>query len=110
EKEKKIQDDLIKRKPDLHGYYTEHKINTYRDSVSNTTYWIAHIPKYDKDGNHIRIQAGLAPKEYMTPPKTVREFANREGSTLAINASTFSDTTLRLHGLFMVDGKVISDG
>lgn len=110
EQESLIRDKLIARKPDLDGYYTEHKITTYRDDISNTTYWIAHIPKYDKEGNQIEIKAGLSPKQYLDPPQTVREFANREGSTLAINGSTFSNTTLRLHGLFMVDGEVIADG
>lgn len=106
--------DTIKKelydKPDLKGYYTEHTIKMYRDKKSNTTYWLAKIPKYDTDGNIIRLQTSITPKKYRDNAITIRDFANREGTTLCINASTFSTTSNRLHGLYMVDGEVISEG
>lgn len=97
-------------KPDLRGYYTEHTIQQLRDKKSNTSYTLAKIPKYDNEGNIIRIQSAITPVKYRDNAKTIRDFANREGTTLAINASTFSTTSNRLHGLYMVDGEVISEG
>lgn len=99
-----------KVKLDMLGFYDEFEVETYRDDESETTYHLAMIPVFDKDGNKIKIQHSHTAETYVTSPiRDVREFSSDIGASLAINASTFSSTTNRLVGVYLKDGVSIQN-
>ena len=73
-------------------YYPEVKISEHKHSESGTTYYIAEVPALDNNGDAIKAKLGYADDSISNPQntETVRQYANRKGTTLATNASYFS--------------------
>ena len=91
------------------AYYQGVTTEKYRDSVSQTTYYITTIPHKDKDGNIIKLKRGFG-KDVPNGGQleTAREFANRHNATLTINASTHDVTTHKARGTDIYNGKVLN--
>lgn len=81
-------DEKLDYKIDLKGYYNEHSVETHRDDESETTYQLMKIPKYDDDGDIIKIKVtddkDFSGKEYPTRAARMKQ------ATAAINASPSS--------------------
>lgn len=89
------------------AYYQGVKTEKFRDSVSQTTYYITTIPHKDKDGSVIKLKRGFGKDMPNGGQKeTARDFANRHNATLTINASSHNVTTSKAKGTDIYNGKV----
>lgn len=98
-------DDKLDDKLDLKGYYNEHTVETHRDEESETTYKLMKIPKYDDNGDIIKIKVtddrDFSGKEYPT------EVARMKQATGVINASPSSGSNAdKSKTTMMKDGDV----
>lgn len=83
--------ETLETKLDMLGYYENIEIKTYRDKQSNTTYHLAKIPRYDDDGNLIKIK--VTDDRDTMGSLTTREFSILKQATLMMNASPNSSTS-----------------
>lgn len=86
------------------SFYTEVEVNELKDRESNTVYWTIKIPFKDNTGREIKIKKGLSDSN---DGETPREFFNRTGASVVVNASVFNKEGLI--GRHIQDGKVIQD-
>lgn len=82
--------DKIDKKFSLDGYYHEHKINYYRDEKSDTSYTIVKIPKYDEDGNLIKIKVTDDRDRGNDLNLKTTQLAKKKQATVMMNASANS--------------------
>lgn len=104
---KKEMDTLSNEKMDILGYYDEIEISYHRHEKSSTDYYLAKIPKFDKENKRIKIKHDGSYRELQL--KTAREYSVRHHASVAINASTFSTTTSSVVGTVIKDGEIIKE-
>lgn len=88
-------------------YYNEVTIERFKDTETNSTYYITKIPKYDSIGGLIKLKRGFSYNDYNKAElETPRSFAARNASTVVTNCSTYSTTTMRVVGTSIYNGKI----
>ncbi|WP_051291318.1 phosphodiester glycosidase family protein [Fictibacillus gelatini] len=91
-------------------FYDEITFEKLRDATSNTDYYLTTIPYLDKDGNIIKLQHGFSKDQFNTGQgESARDFATRNITSFAANASTFDMTTLQPRGMQIKDGVVMQE-
>ena len=85
-------------------YYDGYKITEHYDSLTETIYWITEIKMNEDTPFYFDVTNE-------TTGETVREYANREKTTVSINASTMNKEGSRIfpEGVAIIDGEVIED-
>lgn len=72
-------------------YYNEIKYEKMIDDITKTEYTITTIPKYDKEGNLIKLKYGYSHDTWVYPEdgklETAREFSNRHNASFVANST-----------------------
>ena len=97
----------IPAKMDADAYYEE--VTVVRKSHEVGTYFLVKVPKYDKNGDPIKIKRGFAEDKTQGYLETPRSFAKRKSATLVTNASTYSSNTNRTVGLGIYNGEIVQE-
>lgn len=88
-------------------FYEEVTFTRFKDEVTNTTYYISKIPKYDSDGELIKLKRGFSWNDYNKKElESPRSFAARNAATLVANCSTYSTNTMRVVGTSIYNGVI----
>lgn len=95
------------QKMDADAYYEEVSVERHHHTLG--TYFLVKVPKYDKDGNLIKIKRGFANDKTSGHLETPRSFAKRKSATMVMNCSTFSDNTKMQVGTSIYNGQIIQE-
>lgn len=105
--------EMLKDNVTTQGFIKGVDIQQYRDEQSNTTYYLAKLPRTDQEGNAVKLKHRITVSDTNYPNaskfKNVQEFSQQIGATTMINASTFSSNTGLVVGCHIKDGRVIQD-
>lgn len=92
------------------SFADNYEVTRHYDRESNTYYYLTRIKHKDQNGNIIRLQHAISNRQ---EGETVRSFAIRMNSAIAINASMGLDNlppnTRQAAGIQIVDGKIIQE-
>lgn len=89
-------------------FYDEIAYEKYIDSVTNTEYYITHVPHLDSKGEVIKLSHGFQNDLINSGVgETVRNFAGRKATSLAVNASIWDTDSGLIKGIQIADGKII---
>lgn len=78
------------------------------DTVSNTDYYLTHIPPFSRAGDPLRLRVGIAnDNELFGEAESTLHFAQRKNATVAINAGFFDMSTDKPDGSVIMDGQII---
>jgi exopolysaccharide biosynthesis protein len=92
------------------AYYDRITHQKYRDTLSNTDYFITFVPNKDADGKLIKLEHGFQNDTMNSGTgETARNFANRNGASLATNASIFDVASGLIKGVQIKDGAIYQD-
>lgn len=101
-------DEIVKTPPV--DFSENYEITKQYDRESNTYYYLTRIKNRDKDGNLIKLRLAIANQK---EGETVRSFAVRMNSAIAINASmglsNLPPNTRQPAGIQIVDGEIIQE-
>lgn len=83
---------------------------TFRDLISNTTYYVTEIKRQDVDGEIIKPKLGIANDSFNDGRvETCRSFSKRHDATIVINGGIFNMSNNRVESLLIKDGIVLND-
>lgn len=84
---------------------------SFRDTESNTTYYITEIPYKDKKGNILKPQIGIAndDKTFSSGLESNISFAARKNATVSINAAIYNTNTLKPRGIIIQSKQILWD-
>lgn len=91
-------------------FYDEITFEKFRDSTSQTDYYLTTIPNKDSKGNLIKLEHGFSDDVFNSGTgESARSFAIRGMTSFTANASTFDTTTLQLRGMQIQNGVVLQE-